>query len=167
LDKSGRYFGSLAPEEHCPLILPEIVQILLDRHFSSGADYTAANKFAVGTSVEVTNTRALEKVAAYFDRAEYSEYMIWYFQNNPDQFKLNLVDLPDRYIRDYRLTLDYSEDFDMFNAALFCVLVNLNRTHLFEIFQTLRVTYRHCSNEAFPGCNTAYKRSHLASYVHV
>ena len=47
------------------------------------------------------------------------------------------------------------------------VLVNLNRTLSFEIFQTLRVTYRHCSNEAFPGCNTAYKPSHLAAYAHV
>ena len=41
--------------------------------------------------------------------------MTWYFQNNPEHFHLNFVDLPDKWIRDYRLTLDYQEDLDMFN----------------------------------------------------
>ena len=45
------------------------------------------------------------------------------------------------------------------------VLVNLNRTLLFESFQTSLATYRRCSNEIFPDCNTAYNRSHLASYA--
>ena len=40
------------------------------------------------------------------------------------------------------------------------VLVNLDRTLLLEIFQTSRLTYRHCSNEAFPGCNTSYICGH-------
>ena len=40
--------------------------------------------------------------------------MSWYFMNNPDHFNLNGVDLPKKYIRDYRLTLDYQEDIDLF-----------------------------------------------------
>ena len=51
----------------------------------------------------------------YFPYAEYSEYMTWYFQNNPEHFRLNFVDLPQELIRDYRLTLDYQEDLDLFN----------------------------------------------------
>ena len=47
--------------------------------------------------------------------ADHSEYMTWYMQNNPDVFKVNLVDLPDELCRNYRLTLDYPEDLEMFN----------------------------------------------------
>jgi hypothetical protein len=46
------------------------------------------------------------------------------------------------------------------------VLVNLNRTLLFESFQNSLVTYRHCLSAAFLGCNTAYRLPHLASYAH-
>ena len=44
--------------------------------------------------------------------------MTWYFQNNKDIFKINIVNLPDHLVRDYRLTLDYQEDLDMFEALL-------------------------------------------------
>jgi len=100
----------------CPLVLPEIIEYLLDKHFEAGADYTAAKEFAVGTSGEIINTSALRRVANHFGQAMYSEYMTWYFQNNPDHFKLNIVSLPDEYIRDYRLTLDYPEDLEMFES---------------------------------------------------
>jgi spore coat polysaccharide biosynthesis protein SpsF (cytidylyltransferase family) len=35
--------------------------------------------------------------------------------NNPDIFKVNYVDTPEELVRDYRLTLDYPEDLEMFN----------------------------------------------------
>ena len=41
--------------------------------------------------------------------------MTFYFLNNPKYFKLNIVDLPKIFIRNYRLTLDYKEDLEMFN----------------------------------------------------
>ena len=41
------------------------------------------------------------------------------------------------------------------NRKLATVLVDLNRTHLFKIFQSSRVTYRYCSNETFRGCITS------------
>lgn len=99
----------------CPLIIPDIIECLLDSHFETGADYTAASTCAVGSSGEIINVSALKKVAAHFGRADYSEYMTWYFQNNPDVFKINLVDLPDDLIRPYRMTLDYPEDLEFFN----------------------------------------------------
>jgi N,N'-diacetyllegionaminate synthase len=100
----------------CPLISPEILEFLLDSHFEVGADYTAAANVAVGTSGEVINTSALREVITRLGTAEYSEYMTWYFQNNPDLFQLNVIDLPPEYVRDYRLTLDYPEDLELFEA---------------------------------------------------
>jgi len=44
--------------------------------------------------------------------------MTWYFQKNPEYFKLNYVTLPDELIRDYRVTHDYPEDLSMFEAVM-------------------------------------------------
>jgi N,N'-diacetyllegionaminate synthase len=98
-----------------PYVSSEISEYLLKKHFESGADYTVASKYTVGTDVEIINTAALKKIQKYFPNADYSEYMTWYFQNNPDYFDLNFVDLPREWVRDYRLTLDYQEDLDVFN----------------------------------------------------
>ena len=97
-----------------PYVSSEIVDYLMTKHFESGADYTVAKQSAVGSSAEIINTRSLKKIKDYFPNANYSEYMTWYFQNNPEHFKLNFVDLPENLVRDYRLTLDYKEDLDLF-----------------------------------------------------
>jgi N,N'-diacetyllegionaminate synthase len=102
----------------CPFVSRDIALILLEEHFKSGADYTAPKSFAVGTNCEIINVSALKRVIGYLGKAELSEYMTWYFQNNPDIFKVNIVSLPDHLIRDYRLTLDYQEDLDMFEELL-------------------------------------------------
>ena len=99
----------------CPFISPEIIDNLIESHFTKGADYTAARKFAVGTAGEVYNVNALNFILKKMKHAPYSEYMPWYFLNNKNYFKINLVDLPKNLIRSYRLTLDYKEDLLMFN----------------------------------------------------
>jgi spore coat polysaccharide biosynthesis protein SpsF (cytidylyltransferase family) len=42
--------------------------------------------------------------------------MTFYITNNPHIFKVNKVELPEDLVGPYRLTLDYQEDLDMFNA---------------------------------------------------
>ncbi|MBL1140614.1 MAG: hypothetical protein HND53_01125 [Proteobacteria bacterium] len=98
----------------CPIISYEIAETLLDHHFAAGADYTAARDCAVGTACEIYNAEALRRVIGYLGEAKYSEYMTWYLQNNKDIFKVELVDLPDEMVRNYRLTLDYPEDLEFF-----------------------------------------------------
>lgn len=98
----------------CPLVSPEILEHLLESHFETGADYSAVADAAVGTAGEIINTTALRAVIDRIGRAEYSEYMTWYFRNNPKLFKINIVSLPDKWLRNYRLTLDYQEDLDLF-----------------------------------------------------
>lgn len=121
----------------CPLIIPEIIEQLVDEHFKSGADFTYANSFAVGTSGEIINFNALKKISEIFEKAEYSEYMSWYFKNNPENFKINAVDLPKEFIRDYRMTLDYPEDLLMFEQ-LYQLLGGEKKAHMGkEIFEAL------------------------------
>ncbi len=100
-----------------PYVSSDVASYLFKRHMESGADYTVGKDATVGTNLEIISTRALKKVKSHFPIADYSEYMTWYFQNNPEHFILNFVDLPEKWIRNYRLTLDYQEDLDMFNKV--------------------------------------------------
>lgn len=92
----------------------DIFQILLSSHFENGADYTNAKEAAVGTNLEIISAEALRRVQEYFSTADYSEYMTYYFWNNPSHFRLNFVSLPPDLVRPYRLTLDYPEDLELF-----------------------------------------------------
>lgn len=99
----------------CPVVSPEITGYILKRHFEAGADYTAPKNCAVGSSPEIYNAEALRRVISLLGKADYSEYMTWYMRNNADIFKVNIVDIPMELQRDYRLTLDYQEDLEVFN----------------------------------------------------
>ncbi len=94
----------------------EVLQLLMKSHFEKGADYTAAKNAALGTNTEIINVQALKKVIELFNGAPYSEYMSYYFKNNPEHFKLNIVTLPEQYTNNFRLTLDYEEDLQLFKA---------------------------------------------------
>ena len=100
----------------CPVVSPEIAGALLTAHLASGADFTEPRQFAVGSNCQVYNVEALRRVIKLVGKADYSEHMTLYMTNNPSIFKVNFIDLPPELVRDYRLTLDYQEDLDMFNA---------------------------------------------------
>ena len=121
----------------CPVISPEIAELLLKLHFKEGADYTGANKFAVGSACEIYNVEALKRIILYFGKANYSEYMTWYMRSNPSFFKINIVDLPDDLLRNYRLTLDFQEDLDMFNLLFQELDKNNYESTLINIFKIL------------------------------
>lgn len=120
----------------CPFIDDEICQVLLKSHFESGADYTTGKDLAVGTNLEIINVEALERVKSFFPSADYSEYMTWYFTNNTDYFKINVVEFPNELVRDYRLTLDYHEDIILFNK-IHEELAHLPNYNLRDIFNLL------------------------------
>ena len=99
-----------------PYVSNEITEIMLKSHFESGADYSRSINAAIGTGIEIINTEALKRVKQFFPSADYSEYMTFYFISNPDYFRINEVEMPDHLVRDYRLTLDYPEDLELFNT---------------------------------------------------
>ncbi len=99
----------------CPYLSKEIAEIILEDHFEKGAEYSSAPKACIGTNAEIFNASTLRKIKKYFPEALYSEYMTYYVTNNPTHFKINYVELAEKYIRDYRLTLDYPEDLALFN----------------------------------------------------
>jgi spore coat polysaccharide biosynthesis protein SpsF (cytidylyltransferase family) len=102
----------------CPLISSELGEVLIDSHLRSGADATfTLSKTALGIALEVYKTDAVIKLRKLFPETMHSEYLIYYFLNNPDQFRLNIVEAPSRFIRPWRLTLDEANDLELFNLV--------------------------------------------------
>ena len=122
----------------CPFVSYEVMNLLLKSHIKTKADFTAARKYSVGTSGEIIETSALKKLYNKIKNFKYSEYMTMFFLDNPNYFKLNIVNLPKRLIQNFRLTLDYNEDLIMFNK-LYQKLLNENKKfNIVNIFKVLK-----------------------------
>lgn len=103
----------------CPLISYEIVDYLVVNHLNKGADYTGieTNEAPIGTGSEIITLSALKKLTTVNVDLNYSEYMTFYFRNNPDFFSINIVSCPKKYSRpNYRMTLDYPVDLEFFRV---------------------------------------------------
>ena len=112
----------------CPLVSYEIVDLLVDSHFKTEADFTSleTEKVPVGVCSEIISPKALKKLVQFNLNLNYSEYMGLYLKNNPDYFSINIVPAPLWFqCPQYRLTLDYAEDLDMFNQ-LYIKLKEMN-----------------------------------------
>ena len=101
----------------CPVISYEIADLLIESHLEAEADVTYCDTpFPVGTNSEVYNLSSLQRLRSLVPNTNFSEYMLAYFTNNPEYFKLNPVILPELYRHpEWRLTLDEQADLDMFN----------------------------------------------------
>ena len=101
----------------CPLISYEIVDYLIVKHFEKGAEFTAMelNGPPIGTSSEIIELSALKRLISQNIDLSYSEYMSFYFKNNPTFFLSNIVSCPTEFMGpELRLTLDYQEDLTLF-----------------------------------------------------
>ena len=63
--------------------------------------------------------------------------MTMFFLDNSNFFKLNLVKIPKRFDRKYRLTLDYKEDLMMFNELVLKLNEKKLKINLLNIFKIL------------------------------
>ncbi|HMJ47599.1 MAG TPA: hypothetical protein VK498_09725 [Ferruginibacter sp.] len=100
----------------CPLVSYELADMLIASHISTGADATfTRSSVALGINCEIYKTSAVLKLRELFPQTNYSEYLIYYFLNNPEQFRLNIVQAPEKFIRNWRLTLDEENDLKLFN----------------------------------------------------
>jgi spore coat polysaccharide biosynthesis protein SpsF (cytidylyltransferase family) len=89
-----------------PLTPAPLVDDLIGRHLSTGADYTAAMDHP--TPVEVVDLAALEATVEHRPTADEREHVTLHVRNRPDTFDVRYIDLPPA--KDVRLTVDYPED---------------------------------------------------------
>jgi spore coat polysaccharide biosynthesis protein SpsF (cytidylyltransferase family) len=98
------------------LFIPhEIYQEGLKMHFlNGGTDYTRIEKAPIGVATSIITAKALIKAKKLFPSAKFSEYLPYYFLNNPSTFNIQKIDITERFQRNFRLTLDYKEDLLLF-----------------------------------------------------
>jgi len=100
-----------------PLISYELIDVLLDSHFSTGADFSYLKNAPMGVRPEVISKQAIKRLKSMTNTDGYSEYLTLYFKNNPEFFHLNEVIPPVQYrFPQYRLNLDYPEDLEVLRA---------------------------------------------------
>ena len=100
-----------------PLVSYELIDLLIESHIQAGADYSCLKGAPLGAKSEVINTQAILKLKAITETDGYSEYLSLYFKNNPEIFRLNeLVVPPMFYYPQYRINLDYQEDYELLQS---------------------------------------------------
>jgi len=115
----------------CPLIDPEIVDKVVERHLKTGADYTSnvlKRTFPRGLDTEVFNFSVLKKV--FYDAKEnyQREHITPYIFENPAIFKLQNIEAEGKLRRpDLRLTVDTPDDLRLI-SEIFRILYQPGKT---------------------------------------
>tara|TARA_B100000787_G_scaffold67261_1_gene49394 strand:- start:7168 stop:8139 length:972 start_codon:yes stop_codon:yes gene_type:complete len=122
----------------CPYISSEISELILKDHINKGADYSEAKEAPIGASCQVINTSALKKILLLKKNTPMSEYMKYYFTNNPRYFKINYVSLPSWMKKNYRMTVDYIEDIRFFEKIYGHLFKSKKKLSLQNIFNYLK-----------------------------
>lgn len=101
----------------CPVISFEIMEHMILDHITKNADLTYCHdSVAVGTVGDVYSFSALKRLRNAVPEALYSEYLSYYFINNPDMFTVNKIQLPAQWAHpEWRLTLDEQSDLELLN----------------------------------------------------
>jgi len=94
--------------------------ILIDRdyvaravahHLQTNAEYTDLKALPSGTEVEVFDADLLRDIGRMRSDGDGTEYLTNYVTENSDQFRIAQAPVDPRHVRDWRLTLDTSEDY--------------------------------------------------------
>ncbi|OHA67370.1 MAG: hypothetical protein A3C04_01805 [Candidatus Wildermuthbacteria bacterium RIFCSPHIGHO2_02_FULL_45_25] len=98
----------------CPLIDPQVLDMMLEAHFQGEVDYTAnSNKrtFPRGLDIEIFNADVLKRANTHAQKAYEREHVTPYIYEHPEIFTLQDIEAPKDLQRpDIRLTVDTKED---------------------------------------------------------
>jgi len=119
----ARYAGALAahgPADHlvrvtadCPLTDWRILDNLIERHLSSGADYTSNTvdrTFPKGLDVEIVRAPLLRQAAAEASDPYEREHVTPFFYRRPERFRIEQLVQPEK-LDHLRWTVDTRYDF--------------------------------------------------------
>ncbi len=106
----------------CPCIDPQIVDLIVEKHLKTNADYTSntlKRTFPHGLDAEVLNFKTLEiahkKANQDFEREHVTPFI---YKTRPDLFKITLVEAPKKLnYPDIRITLDTEEDYALLSSV--------------------------------------------------
>jgi spore coat polysaccharide biosynthesis protein SpsF len=107
----------------CPLIDPQVIDTIIDVYKGSTYDYVANTSppekitFPEGMDIEVFSFEALRKAWLEAKKPSEREHVTFYFWQNPQLFSIFRYDLSEN-LSDYRLTVDYPEDFEVIKSLI-------------------------------------------------
>ncbi len=107
----------------CPIIDPQVIDSLIEIFKDGQFDYVANTcppegmTYPEGMDVEIFSFHALEKAWKETVKPSDREHVTFYFWKNPNLFSIFRHDLH-RSFADYRLTVDYPQDFDAISRIL-------------------------------------------------
>jgi len=101
----------------CPLIDPQIVDLVIEKHLKLNADYTSntlKRTFPRGLGVEVFNFKVLKKAQKEAKEDYQREHVTPYIYEHPEIFELQNIEAKGKFRRpDLRLTVDTKEDLQL------------------------------------------------------
>lgn len=100
----------------CPAVSPEILEILIHKHLENGPDLTIPTaEHAPGTAGDVYTVSSLHRLLRQTKLLTHTEYLSFYYVNNPNLFNVQKIDLPIEFkYPKWRLTLDEQDDLELF-----------------------------------------------------
>ena len=96
-----------------PFTDAQYIDLMIERHKETHADYTRTNRLPLGVTAEVMSKEMIEKLYKIIPDPNQSEYMS-FFSFNPDEFRCEVLypsESEDRPF--YSLTIDHPEDLDL------------------------------------------------------
>jgi spore coat polysaccharide biosynthesis protein SpsF len=96
----------------CPLADPTVIDMLIEQHLSTGADYSSiglTRTFPVGLDVEVVNVAAFQRMLSLELTAAEHEHVTMGLYNRPELFTINEV-VQEHDLSGLRWTVDEPED---------------------------------------------------------
>ena len=109
----------------CPMMDPNIIDLTIERHFSSKADYTSntiTETFPDGEDVEIFTFNSLKRAWNEAKLSSEREHVTPYIRNN-DLFKIESISNKENF-SSKRWTLDNREDFEFMKVVfrnLYCI----------------------------------------------
>jgi spore coat polysaccharide biosynthesis protein SpsF len=136
----------------CPLIEPEVIDQVIARFLEGGYDYAAnyinyenlsprparVPAFPHGFEIEMFSTASLKRAVSESSDPWQHEHLTYVWQNADGSFKLapTVVASPE-YQKDFRLTLDYPEDYALFEKMYAMFYREGSIVNVHEVFSYL------------------------------
>lgn len=125
----------------CPLIDPRIVDLVIERHLNSKADYTSNTlkiTFPRGFDTEVFNFDVLEKTYREAKKRYQREHVTPYIYEHPETFKLQNVEARGKLRHpEFRLTVDRKEDLKLVREIYDYLYIPGNIFYIQEVINLL------------------------------
>jgi len=98
-----------------PCIDPIILADCLDKHIVNGNDYTRTLCLPLGTNIEIVSFSALQNSFDNATTTMHLEHVTPYIYQNPELFKIQVVNYYINFDERLRLTVDYPSDYAFVN----------------------------------------------------